>query len=173
MIDPKNVKPSKFNRYAKKSEVVHAVICAGLYPNVARLEQTSLMDYSLWHKEDRIYFHKASVNSTKKRFSNSENWLVFHEKFGTPNRTSVSTTAFVHPFALLLFGGSVVVKHTERMVVVDNWMNIGMAAQTGVILRELRKKVDVLLQRMIECADSREIEEMDSNLIDGIINILG
>ena len=85
---------------------------------------------------------------------------------------SVSTTAFVHPFALLLFGGSVLVKHTDRMVIVDNWMSIGMSAQTGVILRELRKKVDALLQGMIECADSNEIEQLDSSMIDGIISIL-
>lgn len=128
--------------------------------------------YSMWHKEERIYFHRASVNSMKKRFSSVENWVVFHEKFGTPNRTSVSTTAFVHPFALLLFGGSVLVKHTDRMVIVDNWMSIGMSAQTGVILRELRKKVDALLQGMIECADSNEIEQLDSSMIDGIISIL-
>lgn len=98
--------------------------------------------------------------------------MLFHEKFGTPNRTSVSTTAFVHPFALLLFGGSVFVKHTERTVIVDNWMSIGMSAQTGVILRELRKKVEIFLQRMIKCADNSEIEQLDSSMIDGIIKIL-
>ena len=58
------------------------------------------------------------------------------------------------------------------MVIVDNWMSIGMSAQTGVILRELRKKVDTLLQGMIECADSNEIEQLDSSMIDGIISIL-
>lgn len=172
-IDSKRLKPCIFNRNAKKVEVVHAVICAGLYPNVARLEQSTSMNVSILHKEERIYFHRNSVNAAKKRFCSSECWMVFYEKFGTPTRTSVSTTAFVHPFALLLFGGSVTVKHTERTVIVDNWMSIGMSAQTGCILRELRKKVDLLLQRMIEhAADSNEMEKLDLSMIDGIINIL-
>lgn len=171
-IDPKLLKSCYFNQHAKKTEVINSVICAGLYPNVLRLDQSPSSDHSMWHKGERIYFHGASVNASKKRFTSSENWLVFHEKLGTPNRTSVSTTAFIHPFALLLFGGSVLVKHTERIVVVDDWMNIGTSAQTGVILRELRKKLNVFLQRMIKCADTSEIEKLDSSMIDGIIKIL-
>lgn len=170
-----NLKSSKFchfNRYADKPELVHAVICAGLYPHVARLEQPTASDYSMWHKDERLYFHNSSVNAKKKRFSSSDSWVVFHEKFGTPNRTSVSTTCFVNPFALLLFGGSVDVKYLERIVVVDDWMQIGMAAQIGVILRELRTKVDTLLQKMIERADAKEMDKFDSSVIDGIINIL-
>ncbi|KAL9184942.1 hypothetical protein ACHAXT_002719 [Thalassiosira profunda] len=165
------VRSCRFNRNAKRTEVVHSVTCAGLYPNVARLEQTGQTDYALWHNKERIYFHKSSVNASKKRFSDSERWLVFHEKFGTPQRTSVSTTAIIHPFALLLFGGTVVVRHTERTVIVDQ-NSIGMAAQTGVMLRELRKKIDLLLQRMIECADVDEIERLDARIIDGVINII-
>ena len=170
--DLKKLKTCRYNQHAKLKEVVHAVICAGLYPNVAYLEQSSPKQYSLWQIKEHIYFHKNSVNATKKHFSNSERFVLFHEKFGTQHRTSVSTTAFVHPFALILFGGLVEVKHTERTVVVDSWMNIGMAAQTGVLLREIRTRFSELLQRMIEGADANEIEQMDSGLVDGIIKIL-
>jgi hypothetical protein len=51
-------------------------------------------------------------------------------------------------------------------------MQIGMAAQIGVILRELRTKVDTLLQKMIERADAKDMDKFDSSVIDGIINIL-
>jgi hypothetical protein len=78
----------------------------------------------------------------------------------------------VHPFALLLFGGHVVVKHTERLVIVDEWMRINMSAQTGVMLREIRKQVDVLLQKMIERANTKEVRELDGVVLDGIISIL-
>ena len=166
------LKECSYNKHANKTELVHAVICAGLYPHVAHLEQPAAGGYSMWHKQERLYFHNTSVNSSKKRFLNSENWVCFFEKFGTPNRTSVSTTCFVHPFALLLFGGSVDVKYTERLVVVDDWMKIGMAAQIGVILRELRKQVDILLQKMIEQADSSELDKPASDMVEGIINIL-
>ena len=163
----------KFNEHSNKEALIHAVICAGLYPNIARIDQSTYSnDYSIWHKDERIHFHKASSNAAKKRFGSSENWVVFHEKFGTPNRTSVSTTCFVHPIVLLLFGGSVVTKHVERLVIVDDWMQVGMAAQTGVILSELRKQVDLLLQKMVERADVSMMEKSDAIMIDGIINIL-
>ena len=171
-LDLKKNKACSFNKHANKPELVHAVICAGLYPHVARLEQPVSGDYTMWHKEERLYFHNSSINSTKKRFNNNETWVVFHEKFGTPNRTSVSTTCFVHPFALLLLGGSVVVKYTDRQVVVDDWIEIGMAAQIGVILRELRSKVDGMLQTMIERANSKQMNDIDLSMIEGIISIL-
>lgn len=172
-VDFKILQTSKFNENADKPELLHAVICAGLYPNVAHLQQPTAGDYSMWHKEERLYFHNSSVNSSRKRFSSSENWVVFHEKFGTPKRVSVSTTSFVHPFSLILLGGSVSVKHTERLVVVDDWIQIGLAAQIGVIMRELRKQVDLLLQKMIENVSATETDKMCSNMVQGIVNILG
>jgi HrpA-like RNA helicase len=171
-IDSRTLQSSRWNENASKPELVHAVICAGLYPNVTHLEQPTYGEYTMFHKDERIFFHNSSVNASKKRFSASESWVVFHEKFGTPHRVSVSTTCFVHPFALLLLGGSVVVKHTERLVVVDDWIKIGMAAQTGVLMRELRKQVDALLLNMIENAKVSETESMGSNMIQGIVNIL-
>jgi hypothetical protein len=171
-LDSRTLQSSPWNENANKPELVHAVICAGLYPNVTRLEQPTYGEYTMFHKDERIFFHNSSVNASKKRFSASESWVVFHEKFGTPHRVSVSTTCFVHPFALLLLGGSVVVKHTERLVVVDDWIKIGMAAQTGVLMRELRKQVDALLLNMIENAKVGETESMGSNMIQGIVNIL-
>ena len=165
-IDFNQLKKCKHNRNAKKVEVVNAVLCAGLYPNIAHLDQSPSLNISIYHGKEQLYFHRNSTSASKKRFSNSEKWLVFYEKFGTATRTSISTTAFVHPIALILFGGSVVVKHTERTVTIDEWMNITMAAQTGCILRELRKKMHLLLQGMIEGAAN------DSALVDGIVNLL-
>jgi len=166
-LDFNQLKKCKHNRNAKKVDVINAVLCAGLYPNIAHLEQFPSLNFSIYHGKEQIYFHRNSTNVSKKRFTSSENWLVFFEKFGTATRTSISTTAFVHPIALILFGGSVVVKHTERTVTIDEWMNITMAAQTGCILRELRKKMNLLLQGMIEGSAAN-----DSALIDGIVNLL-
>ena len=171
-LDWKTVKESSFSKHANKPELVHAVICAGLYPNVACLEQPAIGDYTMWHKAERLYFHSTSVNASKKRYSSSDKWVCFFEKFGTPNRTSVSTTCFLHPFALLLFGGGIDVRYTDRIVMVDEWIQIEMAAQMGVILRELRKQVEILLQKKIREADVSEQEGFGSDMVEGIINIL-
>ena len=103
---------------------------------------------------------------------------MFHEKFGTPTRVSISTTCFVHPFALLLFGGSMEVQHLERKVLVDEWIEIGMAAQTGVMMREVRDMVNGLLQNRIQAVGSggeqrsADSGSIDSIMLDGIIKLL-
>jgi len=137
------------NRNSSNWTLVHAVVFAGLNPNVARLEESCPGSYVLWNRDQQVYFHRTSVNASKKRFSGHQNWVVFFEKFGTPNRTTITTTCFVGSMSLLLFGGPLVVKHTDRIVIVNDWMEIEMAAQIGVMLKELRRQVENLLLKLI------------------------
>lgn len=171
-LDEEKLKTSPFNRQSKNIQLVHAVICAGLYPNIGRLDQDLGSGNTLWHKNERLYFHSSSVNASKKRYALTEKWIVFDEKFGTAKRTSVSTTAFIHPLALILFGGCVIVKHVDRLVLVDDWIEIKMAAQTGVLLREIKKQVDNVLRKMIDRANIREIDATESSMIDQLCKIL-
>eukprot|EP00536_Pseudo-nitzschia_multiseries_P003675 jgi/Psemu1/318225/estExt_fgenesh1_pm.C_570029 len=174
LLDSGEWKKSEINRNSENWTLVHAVVFAGLNPNVARLEESSPGSYTLWSKDQQIYFHRTSVNASKKRFSKDQHWVVFFEKFGTPNRISVSTTCFVNSVPLLLFGGPLIVKHTDRIVVVDEWMEIEMAAQIGVMMKELRRQVESLLQKLVIVSDkdkgntSREGDE----IINGIVDIL-
>lgn len=174
--DDNLVASSLYNANGKKEDVVHAVVCGGTYPNIARFDTTPGGDRSLWHKQERLFVHSSSVNA-KTTAHLPSTWIAFHEKFGTANRVSVSTTCFVHPFALMLFGGSIVVKHTERKVCLDEWIEVGMAAKTGVMFRELRKQVDHLLKAVIEDTDSsssksatREMEA--TKMVNGIVQLI-
>lgn len=71
-----------------------------------------------------------------------------------------------------------VVKHTERKVVVDDWIEIPMAAQTGVIFREVRKQVDRLLQAFLEVEIKQKntahqvVRERQKAMVEGIVNLL-
>jgi ATP-dependent RNA helicase DHX57 len=173
--DERVVSSSLYNVNGRKEEVIHAIICAGTYPNVARFVTTPGGDQSLWHKQERLFIHSSSVNAKTPAHLPSS-WVAFHEKFGTSNRVSVSTTCFVHPFSLMIFGGSLVVKHTERKVCLDEWIELGIAAKTGVMFRELRKQVDLLLKAVIEGADSKtKTPERDAKatlMVEGIVQLL-
>jgi ATP-dependent RNA helicase DHX29 len=165
------IRASRFNDNGSNVNVFNAVICAGLYPNVARIDVSpGSLNYSIWHKSERLYFHSTSVHSKKKKFLTSERWIAFHEKFGTANRVSVASTCFVHPFALLLFGGEIKVKHLDRKVLIDDWLEVGMSAQTGVMLRELRKQVDYFLEAMVGTARS-SVEQSDV-MVEGIVKLI-
>ena len=58
------------------------------------------------------------------------------------------------------------------MVIVDDWIEIKMAAQTSVMIREIKKQVDILLQKIIIRADTKEIHELESVMIEGLCKIL-
>lgn len=160
-------------------DLIHSVIAAGLYPNVARLEQpVSKPTYTLYHRQERLHFHKSSVNSRKKCFpTNTVAWIVFYEKFGTPQRVSISTTSFVDPIALLLLGGSnFEVQHLDRRVTLDGWIDVQMSPQVGVTIREVRKQIQsLLLEQMngVETAVQGEANSMKTeDLIQGLVKIL-
>jgi HrpA-like RNA helicase len=154
------------NLNSKKWPVVHSVACAGLSPNFARLD-TTRSSPRLYQNQQEIAFHKSSINAGKKRFRSDQQWVVFHDKFSTSGRVSVSISCFVSPLPLLLFGRTVRVEHTKRMVVIDDWIEIPMPAQTAVTLVQLRTQIDALLERLISNTHS-----IDTNLMNEITQIL-
>jgi HrpA-like RNA helicase len=158
--------------YRKDEGVIHAVVCAGLYPNVARIDRTPSGD-SVWHKKERLYIHSSSVNVKLPPRSLQSPWLAFHEKFGTTSRVSISTCCFVHPFALLLFGGAIEVRHAERKVILDDWIELSLAAKTGVIFVELRQHIDAMLEAAVH-ADGSFLDQQDvvSRMVQGIAGLL-
>lgn len=157
---------SSINQYASDWTIVHSVVSAALWPNIALVKETKPGSYHLWQKNEVLYFHNSSVNSTKKRFAPSERFVCYFERFGTANRESISTTCFVSSMSVLLFGGHIDVRHKQRKVLIDDWIEIEMAAQVGVLLRQLREQIDELLRHMIERTDPKfESNIMLQNLI--------
>jgi HrpA-like RNA helicase len=138
------------NQNGRNWKIVHAIVCAGLWPHVAALKQSKSGSLSLLHNGHELFFHRSSVNAFKKHPAMAGNFVCYFERFGTATQESVSTTCFVNAIPVILFGGVVVVRHTERKVTIDGWMEIDMSAQTGVLLQRLRRQMDDLLQNLLE-----------------------
>jgi hypothetical protein len=161
------------NKNSNNWTLIHAIVFAGLNPNVALLRESTPGCYNLWQKDHEIFFHRTSVNASKKRFKKDQIWVVFFEKFGSANRVSISTTCFINSIPLLLFGSKIDVLHLRRKVLVDNWMEIEMAAQVGVLMRQLREHIigaNGLLQKLIRKTNGTG--DMDSQFIDNIVDII-
>mmetsp|Transcript_5752 Transcript_5752/g.16586 ORF Transcript_5752/g.16586 Transcript_5752/m.16586 type:complete len:1474 (-) Transcript_5752:147-4568(-) len=158
----------EYNSNGNKESIVSAVICAGLYPNLAHAVKASCSGVpELWHGTERLHFHNSSVNH--KKIALDSEWVVFYEKFAT-SRVYISATSLVRPFSILLFGRSLVVKHLDRKVVVDDWIELNIAAQTGVMFSNLRQEVDVLLKEMIQ--NPNDSHGKGNRMIRGIVNLL-
>jgi ATP-dependent RNA helicase DHX29 len=159
----KDLERSEYNVNGKDENVIHAIIFSGLYPNVAQVCKSGIQDLPfLWHKKEQLHFHPSSINCKKKVLTS--NWIVFHEKFST-NRTSVSVTCPIHPKTIILFGGSIVVKYLERKVFVDEWIELDIAAHTGVMLRKLRYELDRSLSSSIQSIDTRSCHDMAEKIV--------
>lgn len=173
-----------YNTHSSNESIVHAVVCAGTYPNIARiLSAVGCGEMSMWHRQERVHFHSSSVNAKTRRSTSTSSTLVsFHEKFGTSNRVSVATTCFAHPMAVLLLGGPLTVAHCERKVYSDDLLAFGIAPKTGVLLRELRNDLDRVLARTLGHASiksgdsdqaSRSAGMLPDVVVAGMATILG
>ncbi|XP_010414784.1 PREDICTED: DExH-box ATP-dependent RNA helicase DExH4, chloroplastic isoform X2 [Camelina sativa] len=148
-------KTQPFNMYSQEPEVVKAILCAGLCPNIAeglvnRLTKPAkeTQRYAVWHDGKReVHIDKTSINKNCKAFQYP--FIVFHEMVETKKLVYLKDTTVVSPFAILLFGGSVNVHHQSGSVTIDGWLKLTAPAQTAVLLKELRLTLHSILKDLI------------------------
>ncbi|KNC83022.1 hypothetical protein SARC_04711 [Sphaeroforma arctica JP610] len=73
---------------------------------------------------------------------------VYHEKVQT-SKVFLRDLTMVNAFALLLFGGGVVVEHATNRVVIDDWIVLDVPARVGVLFSELRRRLDASLKNKL------------------------
>ena len=156
-------KDSRYRNSNGKNEVIlHAVIGAAL-SQIARIDRLPGKKDSLWHRsigttDQQVHIHKSSVNATLSRRIPSR-WIVFFEKFATSSRVLISMTAFCSPLSLvLLVGHNFRIQHALRQVILDGWIEVGLAPTTAVRMRALRDQLCDL--------------HKEEHLVDGVVALL-
>ena len=175
---------SRYNENSNNMALVKAILVAGLYPNVVKIEMPKskkrgrslppkLKTRKLWDinsKEEAVALHPASVLYGKSRFN--EPFLVFHEKVKT-SQVYVRDATVVSPFAILLFGGKVEVAHLKGEVTLDNWLRFSVAAQHAVMIKAMREKLMKIMHRKIESPDMNLFEDKEATkVIDALCVLL-
>ncbi|KAK5642747.1 hypothetical protein RI129_008914 [Pyrocoelia pectoralis] len=135
-----------------KLDIVMALMCMGLYPNVC------------YHKDKRkvltteskvALIHKTSVNcSWDQNFPYP--FFVFGEKIRT-RAVSCKQMSMVTPLHLLLFG-SRKVEWVDNVVRLDNWINLGMDPVVASKILALRPAIESLVIRGAK--DPEQVLEM-------------
>jgi hypothetical protein len=76
----------------------------------------------------------------------------------------------------MLFGSELQVLHLERKVRIDDWIELPVAAKTGVAFREVRKRVDSLLTAVIENSHLPDthglLNKRTEDVIDMVVKLL-
>ncbi|KAL5009672.1 hypothetical protein ScPMuIL_011977 [Solemya velum] len=130
--------------------MVRAVLTAGLYPCVAMVTNMSP------NSQDKVpcivetdqgpaRVHPSSVNSCLQ----ANGWMVYHQKVKS-SRVYLRDCSLVTPFPLMLFGGDIVVQHTQQQIIIDDKIKFKAYAKTGVIFKEIRKLLGKFLDKKLE-----------------------
>ena len=174
----------ELNIHSDNERVIQAVICAGLYPNIVRLDMQQKYkkvhggaiavggdskDIKLRGKSmERLFLHPESINFFEGNYSTR--WLAYFTKVLT-SKPFIRDSTMVSPYALLLFGGMIEVLHEKGQISVDKWIVFKSPARVGILARELRKQLDMLLVNKFEDA-SIDIASNGRAVTDAIIKLL-
>ena len=140
------------NANSKSAAIISAVVCAGLYPNIARVQKSSGNDVVLGGQggEARdLLLHKSSVIYLRSDPLPAGSLLTFHQKMAT-TKSFVMDATVVAANAVVLFGGKLVVDHVNGRVTLDGWLSLPVPARTAVLIKELRVQLEALLRAKVE-----------------------
>ena len=152
-------------RSVHRAALVRAIVCAGLYPNVAEVrvpgtryketargaietanEEARLVKYYV-PSHGRVFIHPSSGLFSATEFSKSP-WLVYYSKQQTA-KLYLRDVSLVSPMALLLFGGELGVQHEQQNIVIDGHITLAAPARVAVLVREMRTELQKLLARKV------------------------
>ncbi len=140
-------------------QLVKAILCAGLYPNVIRApldllkksnsKQVSEVQFQN-ARGDPVHVHPSSVSFSTTTLPHR--YCVYHDIVKT-SKIYVRDLTPVNSFAILLFGGSLKLFHKEGVVTVDDWIIFRASAKVAAVLKHLRANMEELLLRKIIMPD--------------------
>ncbi|CAG9466338.1 unnamed protein product [Pedinophyceae sp. YPF-701] len=167
------------NVNSSSRKLVKAVLTAGMYPNVARIEvpparrggppaPPRLICRSVISGADEmVQIHPSSVNFEVQGFKTSH--LVYNEKVQTSGVFLRDCTT-ITPYALLLFGGQITVQHGAGTVRVDHHQ-FKCPPRTAVLFKTIRGQLDRLLLAKMENSDF-DIWKAGGQVVSAVLQLL-
>lgn len=92
-----------YNRYSHDLEMVCAILCAGLFPNVVQCKRRGKRTAFYTKEVGKVDIHPASVNAGAHHFPLP--YLIYSEKVKTSS-IYIRDSTNISDYALLLFGGN-------------------------------------------------------------------
>ncbi|XP_016184683.1 DExH-box ATP-dependent RNA helicase DExH1 isoform X5 [Arachis ipaensis] len=140
--------PNAYNQYSHDLEMVCAILCAGLYPNVVQCKRRGKRTAFYTKEVGKVDIHPASVNAGVHLFPLP--YMVYSEKVKTTS-IYVRDSTNISDYALLLFGGNLVPgKNGEGIEMLGGYLHFSASKSVIDLIRKLRGELDKLLNRKIE-----------------------
>ncbi|KAG0367740.1 P-loop containing nucleoside triphosphate hydrolase protein [Gamsiella multidivaricata] len=156
------------NVHSDNMALIKAIVLSGLYPNVIKIKmpdakfdrmiagtverETVTKEIRMFTKDDgRVFLHPSSILFQTNQYQVP--FLVYFSKLET-SKIFVHDATMVPMYGLLLFGGQVQVDHLGRgLEIGDGFIKLRAFARIGVLVNQLRKLLDAVLQAKISNPD--------------------
>ncbi|GMJ03781.1 hypothetical protein like AT2G35920 [Hibiscus trionum] len=144
----KSLGASAYNRYSHDLEMVCAILCAGLYPNVVQCKRRGKRTAFYTKEVGKVDIHPASVNAGVHLFPLP--YMIYSEKVKTTS-IFVRDSTNISDYALLLFGGNLIPNKTgEGIEMLGGYLHFSASKSVLDLIRNLRGELDKLLNRKVE-----------------------
>ncbi|XP_056420970.1 ATP-dependent DNA/RNA helicase DHX36 [Hyla sarda] len=171
-------KDPKSNINSDNEKLIKAVICAGLYPKVAKIRvnlRKKRPSVKISTKSDgKVCIHPKSVNVEEVEFHHQ--WLVYHLKMKTSSIFLYDCTE-ISPYSLLFFGGDISIQKDQDQdtIAVDEWIVFQSPARIAHLVKDLKTELDSLLKEKIETpqpVDWDDMKSRDCAVLSAIIDLI-
>ncbi|XP_067932740.1 ATP-dependent DNA/RNA helicase DHX36-like [Watersipora subatra] len=146
------------NQNSGNMSLVRAVVCAGLYPNVAKVKcigKRQIMKLST-KTEKGIKFHPKSVNSEGDLTKHGQ-WIMYYELLKINSTVTVMDSTLMPALPIMFFGGELrlEMKGDDELVpkyqavIVNDWISFECDWKYAELINELRKQLNDVLQDKI------------------------
>ncbi|NXE95347.1 DHX36 helicase, partial [Menura novaehollandiae] len=177
-VNSRDPKDPKSNTNSGNEKLLKAVICAGLYPKVAKIRPSFSKKRKMvkvcTKTDGSVNIHPKSVNAEEREFH--YNWLVYHLKMRTSSIYLYDCTE-VSPYCLLFFGGDISIQKDkdQETIAVDEWIVFQSPERIAQLVKNLRQELDDLLQEKIENpypVDWNDTKSRDTAVLTAIIDLI-
>ncbi|GLH02661.1 ATP-dependent RNA helicase DHX8 [Gryllus bimaculatus] len=152
-LKTKNSKDESANTNSENFSVLKAVICAGLYPNVAIVERVQRFTLSgklevvvRTPEDGNVKLHRSSINESQQSFESP--YLVYHSKMKS-SHIFLHDATMVSSLPLILFSHKVYYDPTGKVIRVNDDIAFNCAKDLATLVQELRQEVQKVLDTLV------------------------
>ncbi|XP_050227826.1 DExH-box ATP-dependent RNA helicase DExH1 isoform X2 [Mercurialis annua] len=158
-----------YNQYSHDLEMVSAILCAGLYPNVVQCKRRGKRTAFYTKEVGKVDMHPGSVNAGVHIFPLP--YMVYSEKVKTTG-IYIRDSTNISDYALLLFGGNLIPsKNGEGIEMLGDYLHFSASKSVIELIRKLRAELDKLLKRKI-VEPSLDISLEGKGVVSAVVELL-
>ncbi|XP_010552097.1 PREDICTED: DExH-box ATP-dependent RNA helicase DExH1 isoform X2 [Tarenaya hassleriana] len=158
-----------YNQYSHDLEMVSAILCAGLYPNVVQCKRRGKRTVFYTKELGKVDIHPGSVNASVHLFPLP--YLVYSEKVKSTG-VYIRDSTNISDYALLMFGGNLIPSKTgEGIEMLGGYLHFSASKNVLELIRKLRGELDKLLYRKIE-DPSFDISVEGKGVVSAVVELL-